>query len=350
MRTAVLAIVGGLALILGPALSLSQPPGGRTKGKGPPSSGGGASSKMKSSGKGGMSRPEFGPRMQEPFGRGTVPSGNDTMPARQEQPQPQATSSSNDRSAAPSGGMSGSRGGRGNFDPDAAAASWFRRQDRDGDGVLSFNEIDAGLQNERDNWDLNGDGFIDLNEFMAYSMARMQQWQADREGRPDSSRQDNSSTDRGTSRGGENSSRDELSRPLVYRPGNLPSGLPSWFEERDRDRDGQIGLYEWRASGERLDEFQRLDINNDGFVTAEELLRSRQVADARAAGNGNGNGNGNGRGPGAATNGGGIGIGAPGGSSGGRPDMRGGGFGPGKGPGPGGGNRGSGPRPTGSRG
>src|SRR5262249_23623972 len=97
------------------------------------------------------------------------------------------------------------------------------------------------------------------------------------------------------------------SRPVVYRPGHLPPGLPSWFAECDQDNDGQVSLYEWRRHNDRLAEFHRYDLNKDGFVTVEEVLRSAAwesngrapVADARQGGPGRGGpGGGAGRGPG----------------------------------------------------
>lgn len=61
--------------------------------------------------------------------------------------------------------------------------------------------------------------------------------------------------------------------PMVYRAGQLPRGLPDWFVELDTDRDGQIGLYEWKKSGRPLEEFFSMDRNDDGFITADELRR-----------------------------------------------------------------------------
>ena len=52
--------------------------------------------------------------------------------------------------------------------------------------------------------------------------------------------------------------------------------LPDSYAAGDRDRDGQIGLYEWRQwkPREQWPDFARLDRNKDGFLTPRELARS----------------------------------------------------------------------------
>jgi hypothetical protein len=58
--------------------------------------------------------------------------------------------------------------------------------------------------------------------------------------------------------------------------------LPDWYLERDRDGDGQLGLYEW-PRGERLD-FSRWDINGDGFLTPQEIHQFQPAPGPTAAG------------------------------------------------------------------
>ena len=70
---------------------------------------------------------------------------------------------------------------------------------------------------------------------------------------------------------------EEEKRPVVYRAGKLPKELPPWFAQLDEDKDGQVGLYEWKKAGRPLNEFQAIDLNGDGFITVEEALRYVKV-------------------------------------------------------------------------
>jgi Ca2+-binding EF-hand superfamily protein len=152
------------------------------------------------------------------------------------------------------------------------AESMFRRLDQNGDGVLNNDEMPESLRAERDKWDADHNGLIDLNEFKAYFRARMQQFQSDR------------GPTGGDAFPAEGNMLDpnavpapaieEERKPVVYRAGKLPKELPAWFAQIDTDHDGQIGLYEWRAAGRPIAEFEKMDRNGDGFLTIEEVLRS----------------------------------------------------------------------------
>jgi Ca2+-binding EF-hand superfamily protein len=160
----------------------------------------------------------------------------------------------------PTAGLGGPRGGsdgeRG-LDPGSKAEAEFRQLDTNGDGLLNFDEISADptLAAERDKWDTNKDGFIDLNEFKEYFKARTQQDHAAGQGEP---------------AGGPRTVKGK-SEKLPTAP-DLPPNLPDWFKRYDTDGDGQIGLYEWKAAGQPLARFLALDLNGDGFLTADEVL------------------------------------------------------------------------------
>jgi hypothetical protein len=149
---------------------------------------------------------------------------------------------------------------------DAAKAS-FDRLDTNKDGVLTDGEIPEGLRADLGKWDSNRDVKIQLDEYRAYF------------------------------KGGTTDpavpgiqivtppALEELDkRATVYRAGHLPPELQrGWFEALDTDKDGQIGLYEWKAGGKSLELFRAMDVNGDGFVTAEEALRYLKKNPAAAA-------------------------------------------------------------------
>ena len=56
----------------------------------------------------------------------------------------------------------------------------------------------------------------------------------------------------------------------------LPSGLPSWFKEKDRDGDGQISMSEYSSAwdDETAQQFGKYDLNGDGVITPAECLKS----------------------------------------------------------------------------
>jgi Ca2+-binding EF-hand superfamily protein len=232
------------------------------------------------------------------------------------------------------GGNGGNRRGA-PFNEDNAR-QWFAQLDRNGDGQLQEDEMPQDLKASLAQWDTNKDGVISVDEFLGYARDRQMRQGAGR------------GNQGGFGEWGDEEPYEEDKRQLVYRAGNLPKELPPWFGQLDRDRDGQVSLFEWKAGGRTVDEFLKYDTNGDGFLTIDEVLRieSRnrpagmgQDSLALAFGGGQGNwqgGQGNWQG----------GQGGPGGPGGGR-NMGPGGGGPGGGGrnmGPGGGGPGGGGR------
>ena len=189
----------------------------------------------------------------------------------------------------PGGGPSGwgGRGGGGDMTPEGR----FKEMDKNQDGKLSKDEAASGsrrLAGAFDQHDTNKDGSIDLPEYTAYFTAAMggmggggSGWGGGGSGWGGGG---------GGWGGGPGGSRDEKKmeeldepKPVVYRFGHLPGGLPAYFTDADFDKDGQIGLYEWvkywdSTSETKLAEFKVLDTNSDGLLTAEEYIRVKKIA------------------------------------------------------------------------
>ena len=150
----------------------------------------------------------------------------------------------------------------------------FQRADKNGDGVLSFDEMSDALKLEREKWDTNGDGVIDREEYRAYFAARMQNRSESKTTILPATPTPPAATPKV----------EDEAKPIVYRAGKLPSELPAWFAQLDTDGDGQIGLYEWKVSGRSMEEFNLIDRNGDGFLTIAEVLRSTGATALASAG------------------------------------------------------------------
>jgi Ca2+-binding EF-hand superfamily protein len=164
----------------------------------------------------------------------------------------------------------------------------FLKFDLDGDGALRAEELPESMRAERGRWDTNRDGFINADEYWAYYQGRLGFL---------SEQVSSGQIDLGLKRGGPTAisgSPRPMSVPAkppsaanpadnanrggnASRAGNSPSRLPDWFLKLDSDRDGQIGLYEWKdkwtESKLPFAEFFSMDRNDDGFITVDELWR-----------------------------------------------------------------------------
>jgi hypothetical protein len=175
----------------------------------------------------------------------------------------------------PGGFGSGGFGGPGG-DPTEFALRRIREQDRNGDGKISPDEASSRMRDRWREYDRNGDGAVDLDEYKTI-IASMTGGGGRGPGGPGGDQ--NNQWGGGWGGGGYGGSGGferqptQEERPVAMRYGKLPKDLPPWFNEYDTDKDGQVGLWEWRKASKDVKDFTEMDLNDDGLITADEYLR-----------------------------------------------------------------------------
>jgi len=157
------------------------------------------------------------------------------------------------------------------------AESLIRQFDKNKNGMLEKDEW-SEMKSEHRAADMNGDGVITVDELTA----KLQSY---------SSGSGNSSTSNSGSRGGSGGSdrkswygskngssttkpTDKKGYRLSSATEKLPKGLPDWFLRNDADADGQIAMVEYASTwtDQMAADFQKYDLNGDGYITPEECL------------------------------------------------------------------------------
>jgi len=133
-------------------------------------------------------------------------------------------------------------------------------------------------------------GILTRDQFAQFMQERMAQRQAQRDANPNGQNPNDPNNpaakpDTTTDENGEPPPPEDK-RSVVYRAGNLPQGMPTWFAAYDTDQDGQVALYEWKAQGRSVSDFQNIDLNGDGFITIDEALRYQKTQGPVVASNG----------------------------------------------------------------
>jgi hypothetical protein len=205
----------------------------------------------------------------------------------------------------------GGKGGPGGRGPDPEFI--IRRYDTNGDGKLNETEIAAmsdKFQDFKTDWkkyDTNKDSLISADEYKVYMDARMkareeQRKDGDRKDEPrkDGDKKDGDKKD-GDKKDGDKKAEEkpllrieiddiEDTKPTVYYARNLPKELPDWFNDLDANKDGQVSLMEWVKGGKSIRDFAKIDRNDDGLLTPDEVLRYQRLltGDTAVVANGGG--------------------------------------------------------------
>jgi hypothetical protein len=186
----------------------------------------------------------------------------------------------------PGGGSFGGGGPGGTSD---WVESRFKDSDKNKDGFITIDEASDRLKPIITQADKNGDGKISLDEYKIYMNERMSGGgmggmtpgamppgqvtfsQTPPPGfSPPPAGPESSSSRR------DRQVEEDATRVSVSRYGKIPKEVDSWFVECDDDKDGMVGLYEWRNHKKPTAEFLEHDLNADGYLTADEVLRHKR--------------------------------------------------------------------------
>ena len=182
---------------------------------------------------------------------------------------------------------SGSSGSSSDKSSDAAkirtwAEGMVRQHDKNKNGVLDRDEW-SELRAEHREADADKDGKITVDELVlklqAYTTSS-----STASNSSSSSNKSGSGSDKKWGWGSRSSSSstkpsERKDYKLLSAIDRLPKGLPDWFLRNDADADGQIAMVEYAVTwtDATAAEFQKYDLDGDGFITPAEVLAATQT-------------------------------------------------------------------------
>ena len=165
------------------------------------------------------------------------------------------------------------------------AAERMRRYDRNGDGVLTKDELSSRMSGNPMDFDRNKDGRISVSELaVRYARRRVGEEEAKSASRDDGRRRERERDPEDPA---------EIIKGIYngrvsYRSStgvSMPDGLPGFFTDRDANQDGQVTMAEYATewSDAVVADYFKSDLNSDGVITAEEALSAVESGGSSAA-------------------------------------------------------------------
>ncbi len=187
----------------------------------------------------------------------------------------------------PQGGdQSRSRGGRsgdsGGADRMAQFAEGiFQRYDSNKSGVFEKDEW-KNFRTDPTPYDTNKDGKITRDELIK---GMTQRFGGGRSSGGDSGQQNGRTSWSGGSKGPAGGGTGESPNSYRFKTAHdlLPEGIPQWFREGDRNKDGQIAMSEYSGqwNEKTLSEYYVYDRNRDGLLTVQEVMSAKETGFVR---------------------------------------------------------------------
>jgi hypothetical protein len=146
----------------------------------------------------------------------------------------------------------------------------IRRMDENGDGTINPDEVDdRRRQMLAMRFQMDFSQPVKVEEITRRFQGAGGNGQSNRQNSANPAERENGSTEAYRVDGSE-----RLKGRKSYRnqPAELPKLMPDWWTKKDKDTNGQVTMAEFlsaRADAD-VDEFDRFDLNRDGFITPHE--------------------------------------------------------------------------------
>lgn len=155
----------------------------------------------------------------------------------------------------------------------------IKRYDKNSDQALDENEMKEGRWNDSPmQYDRNRDGKLSRQE-LATRQARRRTLKSDQQD-PKNKKEQALAKTRETGEEKKEAKPNPFEKIASYRVTDAegravrPAGLPEWFSKNDINFDNQVSMKEFskKWTTDSIEDFQRFDSNQDGFITSKECL------------------------------------------------------------------------------